>query len=62
LNSSRPETLWTHVDEPIASRRFETRAELDAAVARQCVALDADRPPLKGQAGFQWWPRRIGPN
>ena len=36
------ETLWTHVDEPIVNRHFDTHADLDAAVAEQCVALNAD--------------------
>ena len=37
------ETLWTHVDEPIVNKHFETLDELDAAIAAQCVALNADR-------------------
>ena len=56
------ETLWTHIDEPIANRHVETLADLDAAVARQCVALHADRDRVRGQAGFHWWPDRIVPN
>ena len=55
------ETLWVHVDEPIANRHFETIADLDAAVARQCVALGADRDRVRGQAGFHWWPDRVTP-
>lgn len=55
------ETLWVHVDEPIVNRHFETLADLDAAVARQCVALGADRDRVKGQAGFYWWPDRVAP-
>ena len=34
------ETLWVHVDEPIANRHFQTLADLDAAVAARCVALN----------------------
>ena len=56
------ETLWTHLDEPIVNRHFDTLAELDVAVARQCVALHADRDRIKGQAGFHWRPDRIVPN
>ena len=52
------ETLWVHVDEPVVNRRFETLADLDAAVASQCVALNADRDRIRGQAGFHWWPNR----
>lgn len=56
------ETLWTHVDEPIVNQHFDTLADLDAAVARQGVALHADRDRVRGQAGFHWWPARIVPN
>ncbi len=56
------ETLWVHVDEPIVNNYFETLADLDAAVAAQCVALNADRARVKGQAGFHWWPQRVVPN
>jgi len=48
------ETLWVHVDEPVVNRHFETIADLDAAVARQRVALGADRDRVRGQAGFHW--------
>jgi hypothetical protein len=56
------ETLWVHLDEPIVNRHFESLADLDAIVASQCVALDADRDPVRGQAGFHWWPDRVVPN
>jgi transposase len=56
------ETLWVHLDEPIVNRHFDTLAELDTAIARQCVALNADRERIKHQAGFHWWPGRVVPN
>ena len=56
------ETLWVHLDEPIANRHFDSPAELDAAVASQCVRLTADRHRVRGQAGFHWWPDRVVPN
>ena len=56
------ETLWVHVDEPIANRHFDTLADLDTAVARQCVRLTADRDRVRGQAGFHWWPDRVEPS
>jgi len=56
------ETLWVHVDEPLANRHFETPAELEAVVAGQCVALHADRNRIRGQAGFHWWPAKFIPN
>ena len=55
------ETLWVHVDEPIVNRYFETLEQLDTVVARQCVALQADRERIRGQTGFHWWPDRIKP-
>ena len=55
------ETLWVHLDEPIVNRHFDTLAQLDPAVARQCVRLTADRERVRGQAGFHWWPDRISP-
>jgi hypothetical protein len=55
------ETLWVHVDEPIANKHFETIAEIDAVVADRCVALANDRDLIRGQAGFHWWPKRTNP-
>jgi hypothetical protein len=56
------ETLWVHLDEPIVNRHFDSLADLDKAVARQCVALNSDRDRIRGQAGFHWWPDRVVPN
>jgi hypothetical protein len=55
------ETLWIHVDEPIANRHFETLQDLDATVAARCVALNGNRDLIKSQAGFHWWPDRLAP-
>ena len=55
------ETLWTLVDEPVVNKHFETLADLDAAVAERCVALNKDRDLVKGPAGFHWWPERASP-
>lgn len=55
------ETLWVHVDEPIANRHFETLKDLDAAIATRCVTLANDRDLIQGQTGFHWWPRRKVP-
>ena len=55
------ETLWVHVDEPIANKH-DTLSDLDAAVAAQCVAINADCSRVKGQAGFHWWPERVVKN
>jgi hypothetical protein len=56
------ETLWVHVDEPIANRHLDTLAQRDPTVAAQRVALHADRDRVKGQSGFHRWPNRIEPN
>ena len=50
------ETLWLHVDEPLANRHFESLADLDTAVAAQCIALSNDRDRIRRQTGFHWWP------
>ena len=56
------ETLWVHLDEPIVNRHFDSLADLDAVVARQCVALNSDRDRVRGQTGFHWWPDRVVPS
>jgi transposase len=53
------ETLWVHVDEPAVNKHFETLADLDETVARQCITLSADTQRIKAQAGFHWWPERV---
>lgn len=51
------ETLWVHVDEPIANKHFDTIADLDQAVAQQCRRLAAETHRVKAQCGFHWWPK-----
>jgi len=55
------ETLWIHVDSPVVNRYFDTLDDLDAVVAKRCVALGEDRDLIRGQAGFHWWPKRQEP-
>jgi len=55
------ETLWTHVDEPIANRHFDTLADLDAVVSERCIMLANDPERVQSQAGFHWWPKRTAP-
>ncbi|AMY72314.1 hypothetical protein AKL17_3p0158 (plasmid) [Frigidibacter mobilis] len=50
------ETLWVHLDEPLVNRHFETLADLDAAVAAQCVALSTQPDRIRRQTNFHWWP------
>ncbi len=56
------ETLWAHIDEPIVNTHFDTLADLDAGVAERCVALGNDRDLIRGQASFNWWPKRVAAN
>jgi len=55
------ETLWVHVDEPLANKHFATLADLDAVVADQCIKLGNDPELVRGQTGFHWWPKRAVP-
>jgi len=55
------ETLWTHVDEPLANRHFDTLADLDNVIAHRCVALANDPDRVRGQTGFHWWPPKSIP-
>lgn len=43
------ETLWVHVDEPVANTHFEKLDDLDAVVAKQCVLLSEDKNGSKGR-------------
>ena len=56
------ETLWVHVDKPIVNRHVETLSQLDAIVAKQCVALAGQREKIKAQTGFLWWPKLTKPS
>ena len=53
------ETLWAHVDEPIANRHFDNLAEIESIVAERGIALGSDQDLVRGQAGFHWWPKAI---
>ena len=53
------ETLSVHVDEPIVNRHFNSLAELDAVVAKRCIALGSDQDLVRGQTGFHWWPKTV---
>jgi transposase len=55
------ETLWVHVDEPIANRHFDTLEDLDAVLATHCVTLANNRELIRSQTGFHWWPKRYLP-
>ena len=56
------ECLWPALGEPLANRHFATLAEVDAAVARRCLALDADPDLVRGRTGFHWWPKPLLPS
>jgi transposase len=55
------ETLWVHVDEPIANQHFETLEDLDAVLATRCATLANDHDLIRSQTGFHWWPKRYLP-
>ena len=50
------ERLWPLVDEPIANRAFPDLDALEAVLVDRCRILEADRPRLKAQTQFHWWP------
>jgi transposase len=52
------ETLWVHVDEPIVNKHMQTIDELDQAIAQQCRILSHDKPRIKSQTYFSWWPQK----
>lgn len=56
------ETLWVHVDEPIANTYLQTIEELDRTIAAQCRKLSADQDRIKSQTCFNWWPQTPNPN
>ncbi len=56
------ETLWTLVDEPIVNQHIATIEELDATIARQCVALAKQREQIQSRTNFHWGPNPIIPN
>jgi hypothetical protein len=42
------ETLWVHVDEPLANQHFNTLADLDEVVAERCATSSAAKPASIG--------------
>ena len=55
------ETLWTLVDEPIVNKHVPDLETLDKVISARCAALVAERPKIKSQAGFHWWPNIANP-
>jgi transposase len=53
------ECLWPLLDEPLVNRHFATLADLDAAVAQRCLAIDGDQ--VKPGTAFHWWPKPARP-
>jgi hypothetical protein len=47
-----------HVDEPIVNKHMQTIDELDQAIAQQCRILSHDKPRIKSQTYFSWWPQK----
>ena len=57
-----PECLWSVLDEPIASKYFETIEPLDAVVAERCRTLETSPDLFKGRTNFHRWPKTHRPN
>ncbi|HMQ94681.1 MAG TPA: helix-turn-helix domain-containing protein [Amaricoccus sp.] len=55
------EHLWPLVDEPVASRYFETLRDLDTVLAERCRTLCDDRATIAANTRFNWWPRTSSP-
>jgi transposase len=55
------ERLWPLVDEPVANRAFADLDALEAVLVERCRTLEADRPRLKAQTRFHWWPSEPAP-
>ena len=55
------ERLWPLLDEPLVNRHFATLDEVDRAVARRCLDLDADPASVKARTRFHWWPKPCRP-
>jgi transposase len=53
------ERLWPLLDEPLVNKHFATLADLDAAVAQRCLAIDGDQ--VKPGTAFHWWPEPARP-
>ena len=49
------EHLWPVLDEPVVNSYFATLADLEAVIARRCVALDSQ--DLRTGTSFHWWPK-----
>lgn len=52
------EHLWEFIDEPLASRCFETLADLDKAAGKRCVELTTQTEIIRASTLFHWWPHQ----
>ena len=53
------EHLWPVLDEPVVNTYFATLADLEAVIARRCVALDSQ--DLRTGTSCHWWPKPVHP-
>ena len=51
------EKLWPLTNEPLANKRFETLADLQAVQEQRCQTLATQTELVRGHALFHWWPR-----
>lgn len=50
------ERLWPLVNEPVANQAFADLDALEAVLVARCRHLEADRPRLRAETRFHWWP------
>jgi transposase len=50
------EHLWPLINEPLANRRFESVAALEAVQADRCLALQQQPDRIRQHTLFHWWP------
>jgi transposase len=50
------EHLWPLTNEPLANRRFESLAALEAVQAERCLTLQEQPDLIRRHTLFHWWP------
>jgi transposase len=51
------ERLWPIVNEAVANRGFHTIGDLEKAVERRCLYMDAHKAYVKSLTCYHWWPQ-----
>lgn len=53
------EKLWPLTNEPLANKRFETLADLEATQKGRCQTLGRQTELVRSHTLFHWWPRIV---